>query len=499
MHDTRARSDRKPDHLSTAKVPPLWRTLFGAAYRLVTITILLGVGLYAFNAFLVATILPTAILDIGGEKLLSWASSLFLMAFIMAGVAAPSLRQRLSMRMALVLASLAFGAGTLLCAAASSMGMVLAGRSLQGAGEGMVAALCTMLIPAVYPPALIAALFGLEAVVWAGAAATGPLLAGLVTQYLSWRVGFLLNMPLIALFLALVALAPLPHEHTNQQSGQQPGQQSGQQPGQPSSHVPAAPFPIGRLMLTVIGLLLLLTAGLTPLAISRRAMIGLALFALVVTVQLDRHAAQGLFPRATFDRASAIGPGLFLVLLMPLAQAGGQVFNVYALQHIWALSPGLAGAMSMLGALSWSLAAMLLSRQSDESVKNRLILAGVLTELAGLCLQILSLAGQNLSLMIGGIILTGTAFGLAWAFLSQKLMALSPLGERDATAGLIPTLQSAGYAIGAALAGLAANEAGFSAHALPQTLGHAIGVSLTVGLLMAVIGLVCARLFVKRM
>jgi hypothetical protein len=56
----------------------------------------------------------------------------------------------------------------------------------------------------------------------------------------------------------------------------------------------------------------------------------------------------------------------------------------------------------------------------------------------------------------------GAGFGLCWGTLSQLLMNVSTIEERDKTSALLPTLQSAGYAIGAAVFGAVANAGGFA-------------------------------------
>jgi branched-subunit amino acid ABC-type transport system permease component len=59
-------------------------------------------------------------------------------------------------------------------------------------------------------------------------------------------------------------------------------------------------------------------------------------------------------------------------------------------------------------------------------------------------------------------------------------------GERDRASALLPTLQSAGYAIGAAVAGLAANAARYPTATTPEALRDA---TITIFVVSTVIGL----------
>src|SRR5690606_9895922 len=158
------------------------------------------------NGFLVSTALPTAVEELGGVALLSWATTVFLVFAIMGGAGAALLKARLGARAALIAAASVFLLGSLIAAIAGSMPELLVGRALQGLGEGIVAAICYALIPELFPSSLVPKVFGAESVVWALAAFGGPVLSGGLTETLSWRAAFAVNLPIGAIFIALVLL-----------------------------------------------------------------------------------------------------------------------------------------------------------------------------------------------------------------------------------------------------------------------------------------------------
>ncbi len=221
-----------------------WADLLTARYAAATTTLCLGVGLFSFNIFLVSTALPTGVREVGGVALISWSTTLYLVLAIVGGAAAARLKARFGARAALIGAALVFLAGTLVVAAASSMAEILAGRALQGIGEGVVAALCYALIPEIFPSTMIAKVFGAEAVVWAAAAFGGPLLAGAATDLISWRVAFLINIPLIVTFMALVPVV-VPRQ---------------------GSRGEEAPMPLARLAVIGMGIMTVAVAGVAPRA-----------------------------------------------------------------------------------------------------------------------------------------------------------------------------------------------------------------------------------------
>ncbi|PPJ40683.1 MFS transporter, partial [Pseudoxanthomonas sp. KAs_5_3] len=77
------------------------------------------------NGFLVSTSLPTAVREIGGLELISWAFTLYLVLSIVGGASGALLKGRFGARTTLVGSGLIFLLGTLIAAFASSMPEVL--------------------------------------------------------------------------------------------------------------------------------------------------------------------------------------------------------------------------------------------------------------------------------------------------------------------------------------------------------------------------------------
>ena len=62
-----------------------WAEIFTPRYASVTLILCIGVALLAFNAFLSSISLPTAVQEMGGVALISWALTLFLVFAIVGG------------------------------------------------------------------------------------------------------------------------------------------------------------------------------------------------------------------------------------------------------------------------------------------------------------------------------------------------------------------------------------------------------------------------------
>ena len=130
-----------------------WGDLLLGPKKAAVWTICLGVALHAFNWFVINTITPSAVLELGGEELLSWVTAFYLVFSIVGSSGAAFLKGRLGLRTVLLGSSLLAIAGSLVIAAAPTMEVLLAGRIVQGFAEGMVMALCYVIAAGISPSA----------------------------------------------------------------------------------------------------------------------------------------------------------------------------------------------------------------------------------------------------------------------------------------------------------------------------------------------------------
>lgn len=452
-----------------------WIELLTPRHATTTVMLCMGVALFAFNGFLVTTVIPSAIAEIGGGHLIAWTVSLYLIGSIVSGASAAALKGRFGARLVMLAATLLFLAGTLIAALAPAMPLVLLGRTAQGLGEGIVAALCYALIPTLYPARLVPKVFGAEAMVWAVASFGGPFAAGWITETLSWRAAFLVNIPLALIFLLLVLKTATPH----------------------SSADADGRMPLSPLLLLAAGMLALLSAGsIVDLRLSALTVLG-GILLVGLSASRDRGSRDRLMPQGAFGLGSTVGTGLWVVLLMPVAQATSAVYIVYGLQHVFGYGPTAAGGLGAVMAMSWSLVAVVIANLRSARARRRAIQGGPVLQCAGMMLVAAGMALHILPVLVLGQVLVGAAFGSSWSYLNQMLMAASSAEDRDKTSGLLPTLQSAGYAIGAALAGLTANSLGFAEISGPDTLRLALAGTFTVPILWTLPAIVLARRAVR--
>jgi MFS family permease len=424
---------------SAAQTKTGWGDLLLGPKKAAVWTICLGVALHAFNWFVVNTITPSAVLELGGADLLSWVTAFYLVFSIVGSSGAAFLKARLGLRPVLIGSSLIAAAGSLIIAAAPNMEILLAGRVVQGFAEGIVMALCYVIAADAVGEEALPPLFGLLAVVWALATIGGPILGGVLAHLWSWRIAAAALVPLAVLFLVL-ALIVLPARPRNPDGGRG--------------------WPLLRLIFLTGGSLAVCVASESKTPVLATAIVLAALCALWVGLRMDRRARAPLFPARLLSSHSASSLGLWIIGLMPLAEAAVFLFIPYIAQVHLGMSVMHAGQIASITALGWSFSAMAVARMGDKQA-TRMIIVGPILLTAGMFMLAWAIDAGSLVVIMIGLALCGIGFGISNGFICQRTIATSETAERDVTSGAIPTFEGLGAALGAAFAGIIATSAGF--------------------------------------
>lgn len=399
----------------------------------------MGVMTHALVWYLVNTAMPTAVRELDAAAYISWSTSVYLIFSILGGAAMAPCKSRYGARGAIIGASLVVTAGSLLAAFAPTILEVLAGRALQGLGEGLLMALSYALVRDLFANSLVPRVFAVEALTWGIALALGPLVGGWLTQTWSWRAAFIgaAMVPLPMLLLGLRILRGSSNRASTEVHG----------------------APSGRILLLALGVMLIAAADrFTTLTFGLASVLcGVLLVGLVL--KIDRTRSPHLFPTAFPGLRHPASLGLWVLLLMPLAQAPVYTYIPYIVQMHRGLTPTMAGYVGVVHALTWVFAAALIGVLATRW-QQRIMLSGPVLLAFGLALLALTLATQPLALVCVGLALVGAGFGVSNAFLCQRVMAAAQPGQEDATAGSIGTLPLLGGAISAAMAGMVGNAIG---------------------------------------
>ncbi|GGF66013.1 MFS transporter [Azorhizobium oxalatiphilum] len=158
--------------------------------------ILMSTFMVAVESTIVATAMPSIVGRFGGFDHYSWVFSSFLLAQTSTTVIYGKLADIFGRKPVLIAGIALFLVGSLLCGLAWSMTALVAFRLLQGIGAGAIQPITITLVGDLYRLEERGKVQGLVATVWAASAVVGPLVGGVLVDYVSWVWVFWMNLPI---------------------------------------------------------------------------------------------------------------------------------------------------------------------------------------------------------------------------------------------------------------------------------------------------------------
>ena len=328
-----------------------------------------------------------------------------------------------------------FSAASLVCGLASSTGMLIAARAVQGFGAAVVSPSTLSIVTTTFEEgAERNKALGIWGAMGGSGAAAGVLFGGILTKYAGWEWIFFVNVPVGALVLLLaprvVRESRAPDQHGFDLAGA----------GSVTAGLALLVYAISKAPVdgwgdsVTIGLL----AGAAAL---------IAFF-----LVWETRTAHPLMPLSVFRIRTLAGANIVGVLLGASVFANFFLLTLYVqnVLHFSALKTGI----TFLATAGTTVVVAALSQWLTTQVGPRIVMSiGLALNTGGLLWYAqIPVHGSYVHDLLGGYLLVG--FGLALAFIPVSIAALAGVGARDAglASGLLNTSQQVGGAIGVAIA-----------------------------------------------
>ncbi|MFJ4579202.1 MDR family MFS transporter [Streptomyces echinatus] len=287
--------------------------------------LLLGLLLAALDQTIVSTALPTIVSDLGGLEHLSWVVTAYLLASTAATPLWGKLGDQYGRKRLFQTAIVIFLIGSALCGMAQDMPQLIAFRALQGLGGGGLMVLSMAIVGDLVPPRERGRYQGLFGAVFGATSVLGPLLGGLLTEHLSWRWVFYVNLPVGVVALVVIAAAL-------------------RIPRRTAGHVIDY---LGTFLIAAVATCLVLVASLggTTWAWDSAQVIGLAVLGValaVAFVAVERRAAEPVLPLKLF-RVRTFTLASVISFIVGFAMFGAMTYLPTFLQVVHGVSPTLSG------------------------------------------------------------------------------------------------------------------------------------------------------------
>ncbi|MFC9507953.1 MFS transporter [Streptomyces sp. NPDC057002] len=407
----------------------------------VVAALMLSMALAALDSTIVSTAVPQIVGDLGGFSVFSWLFSGYLLAVTVTLPLYGKLSDTFGRKPVLVVGSVVFLLGSLLCALAWNMEALIAFRIVQGLGGGALQGTVQTLAADLYPLKDRPKIQSKLSTVWAVSAVAGPGLGGVLAAYADWRWIFLVNLPIGAVALWLIVR----HLHEPEREAR--------------THARVdwagalAVFACGGVLLAA-----LVQGGVAwPwLSAPSLALFGTGLALVAVVVLVERRAAEPIIPGWVWRRPTIAAVNLALGALGLLMVAPTVFLPTYA-QGVLGLAPVAAGFVLSVWTLSWPISAALSQHVYRRIGFRNTAMLGI--GAAGLILfafPFLPYPGQAWQPTLL-MLLLGAALGLFQLPLIVGVQSTVGWAERGTTTASVLFCRQTGQTIGAALFGAVAN------------------------------------------
>ena len=408
--------------------------------RALTVGLVLTITFVASEALAVVTVMPVVARDLGGLRLYGWVFSGFMLGSVIGIVAAGREADRRGPAVPFVAGVVLFGAGLALAGLAPSMGVLVAGRVLQGVGAGAVPSVAYAAIGRSLPGTLRPRMMAVLSTAWVAPGLAGPAVSAEVARLFGWRWVFLGLLPIVAVAgtIAVPALIRL---------------------GPPASGGAEEHRMIDGFR-TAAGATLIL-AGLTLAAGSgagpgRLGAIlgGVALIAAGAAVGLP--ALRRLVPPGTLTARAGLPATILSRGLLTFTFFGADAYVTLAVTAVRHRTPVVAGIAVTGATVAWTAGAWIQARLSESWEGRRLVRTGLVIVLAGIAGMVLVLLpGVPVAEGLAAWSVAGLGIGLAYAPISLMMLQKAPPGQEGRASASLNLADVLGTAIGIGVGGAA--------------------------------------------
>ncbi|MEU3346786.1 MDR family MFS transporter [Streptomyces sp. NPDC006700] len=386
---------------------------------------------------IVAPALPTIVGDLGGLNHLAWVTTGYILASTVATPIWGKLGDLLGRRITFLSSIVIFLVGSALCGMSQNMGELVGFRALQGLGAGGLMVGVMAVVAEIVPPRERGKYQGVMMAVMPVAMIGGPLAGGFITDHLSWRWAFYVNLPLgvVALLVCWFTLARLPRG---------------------TGRVRIDWTGAALLTVWITALVLITSWGGNEYDWSSAMIIGLAVVTVVAFaafVLVERRAAEPIMPLSVFGNRNFSLAGA-LSFIVGFALFGGVTFLPQFQQFVQGSSATNSGLLLM----PMMLASMVLSLAGGAVISRTgryraLPIAGSVLMAVGLGLFATMDTGTSRTVTSLYMVVLGAGMGC----LMQTTMLIAqnnaPLKDMGAATGAATFLRNMGGSLGVSLLG----------------------------------------------
>ncbi|WP_248928054.1 MFS transporter [Paenibacillus hamazuiensis] len=402
----------------------------------------LGYFMVLLDTTIVTVALPAIHTDMGGKfTSLEWVVNAYTVLFASLLLSMGSLSDRYGAKRIFGGGLILFAAASALSSAAPSLGLLIALRGALGIGGAAMTSASLALIASIYQdPKERTKALGVFAAVSGIALAAGPVIGGLLADWIGWRSIFVVNIPIAVLSLLLI----VPNAGETKRNTERSLDLAGQ--------LTATLFFLALTFALVEGSSLGWSSPLVMTAIAAAA-VSLLLFAVV-----EARGKSPMLP-VRLLRQRSISAGLAAGLAVNFGLSGCLFVLTFFFQQGRGYSALLTGLSFLPLTLPMMLFPMLTSRIVNRVGVRLPMICGFFVTAVGTAMLTVA-SGAFYWLLFAGLLLIGTGLSLTIPPLVTSVVTAAPPGQAGVASGALNSIRQLGAALGVAVLSLCMNGAG---------------------------------------
>jgi EmrB/QacA subfamily drug resistance transporter len=399
------------------------------------IAVCLGTFMLLIDVTIVNVALPAMAIDLHTTfTSLQWVIDMYALVLAALLLGAGSLSDIVGRRLIYIVGLVVFAAASLASGLAADGTVLIVARGVQGVGAAAMFATTVALLNEAYAGRERGIAYGIWGAVNGAAAAAGPIIGGLLTEHLSWRWIFFVNLPISAVAIAL-SLAVF--------SGARSGFRGRiDVPGMVTFTASASLLTYAFIRAGDVGWSATSTLGL----------IVAGLVALTAFLAVESRSASPLLDLALFGDRRFVG-AMIVAFTFSLAAFAYLAYASIWLQSVLGLSPIQAGAVFLPLSLTGFLVSAAIGRRLHGADPRWIIATGMALIGAGAFAQAILGAHSRWPELLGGLFVAGFGVGLVAPTLTSAIMASVPPQRGGMASGAMNTARQLGFALGIAVLG----------------------------------------------
>ncbi len=413
-----------------------------ATQQKIMTALLISTFLAAIEVTIISTAMPQIVDSLGGFEMISWVFAIYLLTTAITTPIWGKLADLVGRKKIFLLGVTVFLIGSALCGISQNMVQLIIFRAIQGIGAGAINPITFTIIADVFNFQQRAKVQGLVSAMWGIAGVFGPLVGGLLTDFLSWRWIFFINIPFGVISVWMITKHLKETLETRERKIDYGG---------------AITFTIG--ISALLFALLSTNQGESGIELSSSSLYGLfgiAFIFLLAFFKIQTKHSEPMMPLHLFKMPdvsiSILGGFLTSIILIGLT-----AYLPLWTQNVLQMGATSSGFTLIPLSIGWPIGAILCGRVIPRyGIKSIAIFGGILIFISSLLLTFVTPA-TSLWILSIIILVMGMGFGFATTAFTVIIQSSVEMNMRGSAGSLNTLMRTLGQTLGVAVLGAAMN------------------------------------------